>query len=209
MRTSILIVTLAACGGARHASAPIGNTAAPSAAPTGVRAVDWANRTYVSDGEGGGGYTVTDGYYEFAYDAEGNEVPGDYQPTNPGEYVERGSFSVGPPVYGDVTGDGADEAIIVTSWTGGGTGHFTGISVFGMQGAAPVELGGILGGDRGDGGVADVHLDGAVVIVERYRSGDDDGACCPSQIAHERWRWADGAFVEDEAARTITANDEQ
>lgn len=199
---TLSLVLLAACGAKARPATPVDNQAAGATAS--IRSVDWQNRTY--DLGGDGKYTVKDGSYEFAYDENGNEVAGDYQPSDPDVFVERGEFSVSTPVYGDLDGDGAEEAVIITYFNGGGTGRFTGITVFSMKDGQPVELGGVPGGDRGDGGVADVKLDGDVVLVDRLMSMEDDGACCPSKIQHERWRWNGTAFAEDEAARTMSDN---
>lgn len=201
------LVVAAGCGGAHPAGAPIANTATPVVSASPVRAVDWANRTYIVDEAGG--YTVTDGGLEFAYDDNGNQVGADYVSPDPDHYVERGEFSVSRPVFGDVTGDGVEEAVIVTTLNSGGTGRFTGVSVFAMPGGTVTVIGEIPGGDRGDGGIAEVAIEGRAVLVERYQSGAGDGACCPSKIAHERWTWDGHRFVEDEAARTVTDNDEQ
>lgn len=189
---------LAACG-KPAATTPVGNRAADA---TSIRSIDWQNRTYDS-GEGGP-FTVVDGVFDFAYDANGNPVAPDHEPADD-EYIERGSFEVSAPVFGDLDGDGAEEAVIVTHFNGGGTGRFTGIDVYTMRDGRPTVLGGIPGGDRGDGGIDTVSVDGKVVLVDRFMSVEGDGACCPSKLAHERWQWDGAAFVEDEAARQVEA----
>ncbi|MEZ4400174.1 MAG: hypothetical protein R3B06_09155 [Kofleriaceae bacterium] len=205
-RLAILSILVAACGGkpGRSSTPAVGN-AGPNVNPAGVRAIDWDNRTYQA---GDASYTVKDGQLEFAYDGDGNPVAGDYQPTDPDEFVERGSFQVLAHPIGDVTGDGVDEAVVLTAFNGGGSGYFTGIDVYAMVGAEPEIIGGIPGGDRGDGGIASVAIADGVVTVERFMSTDEDGACCPSQLQHERWRWDGKTFVEDVAARRLVANDE-
>lgn len=194
---SLAAVALTGCGGKARPAGTVGNSAG---AATGVRAIDWQNRTY--DSGDGGPFTVVNGVHEFAFDGDGNPVGPDYEPKDD-EYVERGSFEVGQPVYGDLDGDGAEEAVIVTYYNGGGTGRFTGIDVYSIRDGQPVVLGGIPGGDRGDGGIDTVELDGAIVVVGRLMSVEGDGACCPSKLARERWRWSGSAFVEDEAARVV------
>ena len=197
---SSLLVAAAACGGGSHATTPIANGGASAPAAGDIHAVDWANRTYQS---GDGTFTVKDGAAEFAFDEEGNEVAPDYQPKDPDGYVEHGYFNVTPPRFGDVDGDGADDALVIHVYNGGGTGQFDGITVYTMRAGAPVALGEIPGGDRGDGGISDARLEGGVVLVERMMSQADDGACCPSKLQQERWAWKGGAFVEDAAARRL------
>lgn len=198
------ILTAAACGGgATRPPTTIGNsdTAAAGNAGKTVRDVDWMNRTY--DSGDMGPVAVVNGEYEFAFDENGNQVAPDHEPANPDAYIERGSFSVSPPTYGDVDGDGREEAILVTHFHGGGTGRFSGIDVWTMKDGKETLLGGIPGGDRGDGGIANVTVDGKVVVVDRMMSMEDDGACCPSKVQIERWSWDGKAFIEDEAARKL------
>ncbi|MBK9030756.1 MAG: hypothetical protein IPL61_05350 [Myxococcales bacterium] len=195
---SSTLLTLAACGGGARSTA-VANTGGATA-PAGLRAIDWANRTYEV---GEGSFTVVNGEAAFAFDEDGNEVAGDYQPTDPDAFVERGYFTVQPPVFGDVTGDGVEEALIVSVYNGGGTGQFDGVDAYGLRDGQPVVIGHLPGGDRGDGGLYDIKVEGGAVVVERMMSGPEDGACCPSKLQVERWAWQGGAFVEDEAARTM------
>ena len=193
------LLVLVACGG-KATPPPVANQGGGGGTAVGIRSIDWANRTYQN---GDGTFTVKDGTFEFAFDENGNEVAADYQPTDPDGYVERGYFNVAAPVYGDVDGDGTEEAIIISVHNTGGTGQFDGADVYTMRGGEPVVIGGIPGGDRGDGGLHGVTFEGPVVIVERMMSQDGDGACCPSKLQVERWRWTGGTLVEDEAARTL------
>jgi hypothetical protein len=197
------LTLVVACGGGAKPPTTVGNHAGNGAAGgKTVRDIDWLNHTY--DSGDMGNVTVVNGEYEFALDENGNTVAPDYEPTDPDAYVERGSFAVSPPIFGDVDGDGAEEAVLVSYFNGGGTGHFTGIDVYAMRDGKEVVLGGIPGGDRGDGGINDVQIEGKVILVDRMMSMDGDGACCPSKLQHERWSWDGKAFVEDEKARTLS-----
>ncbi len=194
-----IVLGAAACGGAAKPGA-IANAGGTASTAGDIRAVDWANRTYQS---GDGEFTVKDGSAEFAFDEQGNEVPPDYQPTDPDAFVERGYFNVAPPRFGDADGDGADDALVIHVYNGGGTGQFDGITIYTMRAGQPVVLGQIPGGDRGDGGISDARIEGGAVRVERMMSQDGDGACCPSKVQEETWTWKGGAFVEDEVARRL------
>jgi hypothetical protein len=195
---ALLPSALAACGGTPGAATvPANRTAAAAGTGPSVRSIDWLNRTYAS------GYAVENGVYEYAFDEHGNQVSGDYQSKDPDAYIPRGSFTVNPPLFADVTGDGIEDVIIFSVENGGGTGRFSAIDVYTMRDGREVVLGEIPGGDRGDGGILDVTIDGLVVKVERMMAQDGDGACCPSKLQHERWRWDGKAFVEDVAARVV------
>jgi hypothetical protein len=197
-----LLAAAAACGGGAKPPTTVGNNRAAGSGGKTVHDIDWLNRAYDS-GEVGT-VTVKDGVYEYAMDENGNMVAPDYEPNDPDAYVERGSFEVGKPLFGDLDGDGADEAVLVVYFNGGGTGRFTGIDVYAMRDGKEAVLGSIPGGDRGDGGISDVKLEGKVVMVDRMMSMEGDGACCPSKVQHERWTWDGKAFVEDEAARSLS-----
>lgn len=184
------IILLAACSGSSKKPAPA--NLGGGAATASIRSVDWANRTY--ENSDAGSITVKDGEADFAVDPEDPEL--------------RGWFNVGSPSYGDVDGDGAEDAIVITSFNGGGTGTFTSGEVYVLRAGAnqPVMLGSIPGGDRGDGGLSDIKIEGGKVLVERYLSTEDDGACCPSKLTREVWSWNGTTFVEDEGARQTVDN---
>ena len=184
---SALLVLLAACGGSAATAPATGNTTAGATAAVSIRSIDWQNRTYQTDD--GGTITVKDGEAELEVDAEVPEI--------------RGFFQVSAPTYGDVNGDGVEDAILITGFNGGGSGTFTSGEIYTLPAGAtePVRLGFIPGGDRGDGGLDDVKVEGGKVIVHRNQSEEDDGACCPSKLVREVWTWNGEMFVEDEAAR--------
>lgn len=189
MRTILAsFVILAACGGSKKSvDAPGGKVAAGA-----IRAIDWNNRTYASGEES---IVVKDGEADIVVDEESGI---------------HGSFSVWPPVYGDVDGDGSEDAIVITAFNGGGSGTFTSGEFFVLRAGAtePVRLGAIPGGDRADGGLSTIRIEGGKVLVERYVLGEDDALCCASKVAREVWTWNGSDFVEDQAARQVLDNPE-
>lgn len=180
----------ASCGGAPPP--PLANhTDAPA---TGVRAIDWRNRSYAL--EGIGAVAVVDGRADFALDDDGKLVAGE-----PGGPQTSAALRIDRPLFADVDGDGVEDAIVLCVLGTGGTGQFSAIRIFTVRGAAVAEIAEIPGGDRGDGGIRSVALDGRTVIVERNVLAEGDGACCASTRRRERWTWRDGAPAEDVAAR--------
>jgi hypothetical protein len=181
---------LAACG---HPGAP-GSTIANhgGGAPSEIRAIDWQNRTYELGSLGE--VAVTAGHAEFALD-DNNKI------TAGGAGVGNGSYRVEPPLYADVNGDGVEDAVIASATATGGTGQFSEITVYTLRDHKLVELAAIAGGDRGDGGIRKLSLDGAIIVVERNVLADGDGLCCASRAQRERWRWHAGELTEDVAAR--------
>lgn len=175
----------AACGGA-----PPAVLANQAGAAVGVRAIDWQNRGYPLAGLGE--IRVVAGHADFVIGDDGKLAP-------TGE--PNASYDVQPPVFADVDGDGREDAIIVGALATGGTGRFSDIRIYSLRSGAVGELAAIPGGDRGDGGIRKVSVDGRAVIVERNVLAEGDGVCCASGGRRERWVWQAGALAEDEAAR--------
>jgi hypothetical protein len=61
----------------------------------------------------------------------------------------------------------------------------------------------IEGGDRGEGGLQSVAVGSGEVTVRRFDSAPSDGACCPSRVLIERWRWRDGKLLKVPGAPRI------
>ena len=153
-----LLITLAVCG--------FGATAARAQRGAGdIRAVDFQNFTYRNTSCGPGAIRARGGKFE--------KKTGEYE----GIY-----FSVEKVVYGDLDGDGRDEAAVFTLCNTGGTGQFTESTVFTMRGGRAVPLVSTGIGDRADGGVHDVRIAGGRLVEERYGHGPNSGACCPEFI---------------------------
>lgn len=143
-----------------------------------LSAVDWKNRTY---NNGDQSIKLVDGEWE--------------QTHEDGDYTE--TLSLMATVFGDLDGDGKAEAIVHTQYSGGGTGHFDSLDVYQESPAGPKKVGTLPGGDRGDGGIADVRLDGRTVVLVRNGSLLSDGACCPTLEITEQWRWVGGGLQID------------
>lgn len=162
---------------------------APSPAPPaagGVRAVDWANRAYPTDG---GPQTLKDGHWEVQHEEDGF-----------GESLELNGVQ-----FGDLDGDGKEEAVVGLKYWGGGTGRFDTVTIYRAGKDGPEVVADIAGGDRGDGGIASTRIEQGAVLVERMLSLPGDGACCPSLLITERWTLKGGKAVEDPAPVRITA----
>ena len=118
--------------------------------------------------------------------------------TKPGE--------VGPSHinYGDATGDGIEEAMVVVPIdTGYGTAIISRVYVFTSEKHRPRLIWDFDTGDRADGGVCAVYADRGEMVVELYGKnrvvggelyGGEEGLCCPSSITRTRYRWVGGKF---------------
>jgi hypothetical protein len=113
----------------------------------------------------------------------------------PGTELEGIFFEVLEVLYGDLTGDGRDEAVVRTLCNTGGTGQFDEGFVYGMKSGKAVLLGRIPGGDRASGGVRCVRFEDGALKVERI--GNDSGAARGVDFVDtETWRLKDGGLGE-------------
>jgi hypothetical protein len=119
-----------------------------------------------------------------------------------GEYISRRdrdeSFSaeVDKIVYGDLTGDGKDEAAVVIHYRGSGSGSFDDGFIYTLKNGRPQLLTTFKGGDRADGSIADVKIQGGLLIVERFAPEEPgSGLCCPKYIDTTKYRWSREALV--------------
>jgi hypothetical protein len=197
---ALAVAALAACGHAATETPLANRNAAPPM--TGVRAIDWRNRTY--ELEAIGPIMVKDGRADFALDDDGKIVAGSAKDQAPEAVAggdTPGTFRVESPLFADIDGDGSEDAVVSSVLGTGGTGQFSAVTIYTVKDGRVVAVAEIPGGDRGSGGIRHVALDGRAVIVERNVLTEGDGACCASTFQRERWVWRDGQIVEDTAAR--------
>jgi hypothetical protein len=148
--------------------------AATANAQNEIRRVDFKNFTYVLgdlSGENKMKVTVKNG--EFFRDKEDDKL----------------YFSVQGVEYGDINGDGNEEAIVWTVYNSGGTGNFSDGFVFTLKNGKPIVLTGFEGGDRAEGGLVSAKVSDGILFVERNSPGEFGGACCPQVIETTRYKW--------------------
>jgi hypothetical protein len=103
-------------------------------------------------------------------------------------------FEVRDVAYGDLTGDGKDEAVVRTLCNTGGSGSFDEELVFTLKDGQPVLLGRVPGGDRAVGAVRCARVEGGALKAERV--GNDTGAAVGIEFVDtETWRLQGGRFV--------------
>jgi hypothetical protein len=143
--------------------------------PRDIRRVDFRNFVYDTGGESlrvrrGRGIYRGQGEEVFAY------------------RVERVSVT-----YGDLTGDGREEAAVTLYYTGGGTGAFSKGFVFSSRRGRLALLASFEGGDRADGGIREVSIGGGLLRVRRNEPERIDkvpvGLCCPVYLITTTYRW--------------------
>jgi hypothetical protein len=147
------------------------------AAQNDIRNVDFKNFTYDAEfcgGESASRITVKNGEF-----AEEKEVDG---------YTDRMYFSVFGFTYGDLDGDGNDEAVVLSLCNTGGTGNFTEAYIFTMRNGEPLKIVTLEGGDRADGGMREARIEKGTLIMETNDPGEFGGACCPEIVVTRTYK---------------------
>lgn len=95
-------------------------------------------------------------------------------------------LSLSGVVYGDLTGDGREEAVVWLTECTGGTGQFSYANVFTATGGAPERIGRVDVGDRADGGIAAIRIVNGRLEVDRF-GHDRGGAMDEEWVETETW----------------------
>ena len=149
-----------------------------------IHSVDFANFTYpwtagLSIRGGTKTFRLTDGKRPEIRDASGHV-------TEIGVYLEQVS-------YGDVTGDGIEEAIIFMSILTGASAMPGQVYIYTLRGSQPKLLWYFDTGDRADGGYRKVYADNGNLVVElNGPKRMSEGLCCPERFTQTRYQWRGG-----------------
>ena len=120
----------------------------------------------------------------------------------PTEDDPRGLVDV---TYGDVTGDGNEEAFVVHTQSVRGSAIPYFVYVYTMNRSKPKLLWSFYAGERGDGGLRQINAENGELVVELYgrdrivnggTSSEEDniGVCCPKFFTRSRYEWRGGGF---------------
>ena len=111
-------------------------------------------------------------------------------------YVEHFYFNVFGISYGDLNGDGKDEAVILTVCNTGGTGNFSEGFVYTMKAGTALMIADIPGGDRAEGGLRRAWVENGLLLVDANEATEDSGACCPQAAVITKYRVAAGKLAQ-------------
>jgi hypothetical protein len=120
-------------------------------------------------------------------------------------YVTLKAGEGGPAMlnYGDVTGDGVEEAMMMLGIENRGSAIPEIVYIFGMSKGGPKLLWWFETGDRADGGLRQVYAENEELVVELYGKDriigsdlyrGDEGLCCPSTFTQARYEWRSNRF---------------
>ena len=99
------------------------------------------------------------------------------------------------PFYGDLTGDGSEEAAVSVHYELGGTSSFTAVFVYTLKDGKPTLLARFAGGDRAHGAIESVKILNGRLIVGRYKPTKDDCNACYGYIETTKYTWRVTKFV--------------
>lgn len=129
--------------------------------------------------------------------------------------VDCWSVALGLITYGDVTGDGEEEAIVELYAERGGTEASEDVYIYTLQGGNPVVLWKFETGDRADGGPRRIAAENGELVVELFGVGttigkklygtEDVGACCPKHFTRTKYKW-DGTQFQQDGSQEVFEN---
>jgi heat shock protein HslJ/LysM repeat protein len=135
--------------------------------------------------------------YQGIYDEPVQLTDGRYEgePFVPGG-ASRPTVVLQPEAYafGDLNGDGVDDAAVILIENSGGSGSFIYLAAVINVGGAPVNVATQLVGDREQ--VQAISIDGNEITVHMVTHGPNDPMCCPTQEVTKRYRLQGDQLVE-------------
>jgi hypothetical protein len=101
--------------------------------------------------------------------------------------------------YGDVTGDGVEEAMVRLGIHTGGSSMPNCLYVYTLKANRPKLLWAFVTGDRANGGLRSIYAEGGKLVVELYGKGariggklygtEDAPTCCAKSVTRTRYQW--------------------
>lgn len=105
--------------------------------------------------------------------------------------------------YGDLNGDGNDEAVIITVCNTGGTGQFSEGYIYSIKNGKTALTGRIAGGDRAGGGLVSAKIETGLLVVESNEEGGS-GLCCPEFVVTNKFRLNGNKLIDaDKPTRKV------
>lgn len=126
--------------------------------------------------------TLTDGLYE-------GEPFGEGDPARPTvRYIDNSAL------YGDLDGDGVEDAVVFLSESGGGSGNFVYVAAQRNQNGQPVDAGAVVLEDRIQ--VKSATIEAGQIKLEITAEGPGDAACCKSHKTQKTFTLQNGQLTE-------------
>jgi hypothetical protein len=111
------------------------------------------------------------------------------------EYIQWEGFELQSVQYADVTGEGAEDAVVVLLYETGGTQTTNYVYIFKLEGGKPKLRAYCHTGDRAYSGLYKVYGQHGLLVFELLDPQKRQGDCCSSRIIRTRYRWQNSRFV--------------
>jgi len=129
------------------------------------------NGTYLSDWTQSGIVTLNNAEYR--------------EPAAPGSATETVVRMSEYVAFGDLTGNGVDDAAVILITDPGGSGTFFDLAVMINKNGAPINIASIPLGDRVQ--IKSLAIQNGEIVVNQIAHGPDDAMCCPTQEETKRF----------------------
>jgi heat shock protein HslJ len=96
--------------------------------------------------------------------------------------------------FGDLDGDGQEEAAVILVTNAGGSGSFYDLAIVGKQGETLTNLANTLLGDRVQ--IKSLRIEDGEISVDFLTQGPDDPMCCPTQYVVNHYALQNGELVQ-------------
>lgn len=115
--------------------------------------------------------------------------------------------------YGDITGDGVEEAMVGLGINNRGSAIPDYVYIFTLENGKPKLIWDFETGDRADGGLRNVYADNGQLVIELFGKDrviggqlyrGDEGLCCPSSFTRTRYKRTGKHF--EEISRAVLEN---
>ena len=122
-------------------------------------------------------------------------VNGEYRaPVAEGSATELVVMLTNYAAFGDLDGDGQEEALVVLVTNHGGSGTFFDLAVVRKQGESLTNLATTLLGDRVQ--IKSIRIENSEAMVDMLTHGPDDGMCCPTQYTANAYALKNGELIQ-------------
>ena len=95
---------------------------------------------------------------------------------------------------GDVTGDGAEDAVVLVNFAPGGTGQLLHLALMSVREGKAQQTAAAFIGDRVK--TRDLRIDNGTIVLDLVQAGPRDASCCPGELATRQWHFANGTLIE-------------
>lgn len=123
--------------------------------------------------------------------------------------------------FGDVNGDGQEEAMVVIKIETGGSANPQVVYVFEWKDNEPKMISYFRTGDRADGGIKDLRAENGELVLQLYGqdryltgnletmkiTGDVEQICCPTYFTRTRYKWDGNVFKMQGKRETYSITD--